>query len=148
MKVKSLPIKQTFDLTSDPEGIAKVTIRQAREDENIARQDMFSKITRVFDGEGVDGSSQKVRVEVESNDLRLRRRECYLVLENVEGVFGSDAKELFRSANSGNGELVRNAMTETEFSMSWNQLDEEAREEIYGYVMEVNPTWDQHSSKK
>lgn len=141
MRVKSLPLSETFSLESDPEKQATVTVRQAREEEHIRRQDLFSRITRVYENEN-ESAYNRVRIEMDQNSLRLRRMECYLVLEDVSGVLNESEKELFQSTGGVQGKLVRNAMSQGEFERAWGMLDEETATEIHGYVMKMNPMWD------
>lgn len=147
MRVKSLPKVETFKLQSDPEGLATVTIRQAREEENIRRQDLFSKVTRVFE-ESTELGPVRNRIEIEANELRIRRTECYLVIEEITGILDENGNELFRSAGGPSGKLVRNAMTIQEFDRAWSMLPEDTIEEIYAYVLTMNPTWDNEKKGK
>lgn len=148
MKIASKPISQTFNLECDPEEVAMVQVNQAREGEHLERMDMFSRVTRVYEDSTLRGmgiGDGKLRLQVEQNARRLRRKEAYLTLASLTGFLvedgGGKTVELFRSEGSVDGRWIKNAMTEDEFNMAWAMLPRDAVEEISQYVLEVNPTW-------
>lgn len=141
MKIHSKPLFQTFKLTTDPDGEAEVLVRQAREGENIERNQLFSK-TRY-----VQTNALETAAEQEINPSLLRRKEAYLTLGRVSGLVVVDDNgnetELFKSRESSDeGPSVRAAMTETEFNRAWNRLPPEMAREIVDFVYKVNPDWD------
>lgn len=136
MKVLAFPTMKTFDLKSDPEGVAKVTVRQASQGENIQRQDAGSTRRQVW-GDDTD----KMAIEFDYNFLELQRKEAYLTLASVTGIEDEFGNPLFRSAETSRGARVSAAMSEDEFNAAYNKLPAEVCEEIAGYVHEVNPSW-------
>lgn len=143
MKITAIPIQQTFNLESDEDGIASVTIRQAREGEQVERQDFFSRVSRVYEDPllGNIGLSGRIRLETEQNRLRLLRKEAYLTLARVSNITLSDGNELFRTETTVDGPSVRAAMTEDEFNRAWGLLPSEVAAEISQYVHDVNVQW-------
>jgi hypothetical protein len=138
MRVLSLPLIEVFPLKADPEKKAEVTIRQAREGENIERNEMFSRTTRIYD----DNVLGEIRLQQEYNQRKLRRKEAWLVIGRVTGVLGDDGEELFKSAEGIDGPSVREAMSEEAFNRAWGKLPPEAAAEISTYVHKINKTWD------
>ena len=144
MKITTFPLMKEFPLKCDESGEAYVKVRQAREGENAERDDMFSTITRVFevpeiDGVQVDGN---VKLETSQNPTKTRRKEAYLTLASIRGITDEAGNELFRHSGTVDGDMVRGAMSESEFNRVWNRLPPDAVSEIMGYVYELNPTWD------
>jgi hypothetical protein len=145
MKIATFPITEEFQLKTDPDEEARVYIRQAREGENTAREDMFSKTTRIFENPEIgtvafDGS---VKLQSDQNPAKIRRKEAFLVMGKVIGITDEKGNELFRSEESIDGPSVRAGMSETEFNRVWNRLPPEVAKEISEYIWKVNPTWDQ-----
>lgn len=130
----SKPILQTFKLTTDPDGVAEVTIRQAREGENIERNGLFSKTRYITTG--LESSAEQ-----DINSGFLRRKEAYLTLARVSGFTDDNDVELFRSKDENDLPSVKAAMTETEFNRAWARLETKVAREIIKFVYEVNPDW-------
>jgi hypothetical protein len=138
MKISASPLMQTFSLESDPEGVAQVTIRQAREGENIERSELFARTQRVFD----DTLVGTIRLETEYNQLRLRRKEAYLTLASITGIQDAETgDEWFRSGETVDGASIRAVMSEAEFNRKWGLLPPDMVREIVRLVHRVNPTW-------
>ncbi len=138
MRILSLPIMETFDLVSDPDGKAQVTIRQAREGENIERNEMFARTTRIYN----DDQIGEIKLQQEYNQRKLRRKEAYLTLGRFTGVEDENAKELFSFAETKDGPSIKVAMDESQFNSAWGKLPPEAAAEVSRLVYQVNPTWD------
>lgn len=143
MKIDALPIQKTFDLESDPDGNATVTVMQARHGEDIERNDMFSSITRIYEDPilnsiGLDG---RLKLQTNQNILRIRRKEAYLTLARISGITDGSGHELFRSKDGPGGERIRYAMDESEFAAAWGMLPNEVIREISEKIYEVNPHW-------
>ena len=136
MKVLAFPTMQSFDLKTDPEGLAKITVRQASQGENILRQDAGSTRRQVW---GDD--TERMSIEFDYNGLELQRKEAYLTLALVSGIEDEMGNVLFRSAETSRGPRVSAAMTEDEFNAAYNKLPADVCEEIAGYVHEVNASW-------
>ncbi len=135
MKVSSTPLMQEFSLESDPDGVAVVLVRQAREGENIERAKMFAR-TR-YGQDSTDGAY----AEQEINARLLRRKEAYLTLGRATGFLDENEKELFRSKETKEGPSVKAAMSEQDFNTAWDRLLPEAAAEIGRDIFEVNATW-------
>lgn len=148
MKITAIPLMETFDLTTDEDGKSSVTVRQAREGEFLERMDFFSKITRVYEDPmlGAIGLSGNLKLQVEQNEKRLRRKEAYLVLARVTGIVLDDGSELFRSKDGVDGASIKDAMSEEEFNRAWGKLPEATALEISKYVRSVNPDWSPEGS--
>jgi hypothetical protein len=149
MKIAAALTKE-FKLESDPDGEAIITIRQARNGEEIERADHFSRITRnvhdpMLDSAGFNG---RVSLTFEQNDQRLRRKEAYLTMGKLTGIYTGDGSELFQYKVTRDGPSVREAMSETEFNRAWAYLPVEMADEITKFVREVNPTWDPNFDEK
>jgi hypothetical protein len=130
------PTLKSFNLKSHPE--VEVTVRQASENENISRNDMFAKSTRIFD----DNELGEIRVQQEYNRRKLWRREAYLTLASISGINDPDGNPLFRTKDGKDGERISRAMTETEFNEMWGALPSSVVDEIVEQcVHEVNVTW-------
>jgi hypothetical protein len=145
LKIQMKPVKQGFKLICDEDKIAEVTINQAREGEHLERQDMFSRVTRVYEDPTLRGlgiGDGKLRLQVEQNTRRLRRKEAYLTLSSITGIVDDEGSELFRAGDGTDGIWIKSAMTEDEFNLAWAMLPREVTEEIAEYVLDVNPDWD------
>lgn len=153
MKISSAPISQTFQLKTDPDGVAEIVVNQATEGENIERGELFSN------NRYVQTETFETAVEQRINPRRLHRKEAYLTLARMTGFEMAivDKKgepvldketglpktvELFKSKLADSGERVRAAMSETEFNQAWDRLDPAMVREIVTCVLEVNPDWD------
>ena len=139
MKIRAKAVIQSFNLTTDPDGEAVVTVRQAREGETQERNDMLSTVSRVYESR-VDNALMKLEQSV--NRRKLMRKEAYLTLANVTGVVTEDGEEVFKSKETVDGPSVRGGMSETAFNLVWDRLPPEVATEIVSFVYAVNPTWD------
>jgi len=137
MKVVSKPIIETFKLETDPDGDATVTVRQAREGENIERAAAFAETTRMYTQDSDD-----MQIKQRYNRRELVRLEAYLTLGRVTGIVDEDGNELFKSKDGKDGPSVREGMSQNDFNHSWGLLAPDVVAEIVGYVYDVNPTWD------
>lgn len=143
MRLDNLPLMETFDLKSDPDKMASVTVRQASEGEAIERSQLLSRTRWVDNGMG------ERAVEQDINYRRLYRREAYLTLGKLTGILvpdkhGNDV-ELFRHKETPYGPKVSAEMSESEFNFAWDRLSGDMVREIVGYVHEVNPDWSRDS---
>jgi hypothetical protein len=141
MKFSSYPIMESFVLESDPTGETTVTVRQAREGENIERGEMFAKTNRIYD----DALIGEVKLQTEYNQRKLRRKEAYLTLASLSGIYTEDDKgkktEWFISGETDNGPSIKAAMSETSFNNRWNMLPTAVVNEIGKLIHQVNPDW-------
>lgn len=135
MKFEAFVLSSPFALTTDPDGDAIVTVRQATEGENIERNELFAKTRRVYN----DGQTEVV-LEQDYNIRKLRRKEAYLTLGSATG-FEFGGKELFDTKDDGDGPRIRGAMKESAFNTSWNRLKGPMVEEIMEQIYLVNPEW-------
>lgn len=135
MQFEAAVLSAPLALTTDPEGEAIVTVRQATEGENIERNELFAKTRRIYN----DGNSE-VTLEQDYNIRKLRRKEAYLTLATATGfVFQGD--ELFSTKDEGDGYRVRAAMKEGVFNAAWNRLPGPMVEEIVAHIYTINPEW-------
>lgn len=122
------PLEKEFKLT--PKGISPtdpivVKFKQAREADNIARQEMLSRpITRSWEEAGY---AEKVQVSVFGRrmaiDVYLSLFACNLVDQNDKPVFTFKEKTL------------------EDFMVKWGMLPPEWAEAIYEACLRVNPVW-------
>ena len=128
MQIKSKPITQEFPLITDPDKLARITIKQATFGEDKQRADSYAVSQRYWK-EGVG-----MVIEQNENKARLIAREIYLTMIGGSG-FLKDGKEVFAFKN---GKLD---MTEGEFYVQLDELDGGMVKEMSDCVYKVNPTW-------
>ena len=136
MIITMKPLVRTFQLAESPE--VEVTVRQASEDENIQRADLFAKSERIFGDDEVG----EVRVKQEYNRRKLHRKEAYLTLASISNLTDENGDELFKVKETKNGTSISKGMKEAEFNEAWGLLPATITEEIVGFVHAVNVTWD------
>ena len=128
MQIKSKPITQEFALATDPDKVARITVKQATFGEDKQRADSYATSTRYWK-EGVG-----MVIEQNENRARLIAKEIYTTLVSATG-FLKDGKEAFAFKN---GKLD---MTEGEFYAQLDELDGDMVKEMVDCVYKVNPTW-------
>lgn len=128
MQIKKKPIIQEFQLKSDPDGIATVTIRQATFEQDTIRSDAYATRRTIWRAEGAV-------VEENRNIARVYAKEIYATIVGASGFLDEKKKEIFAFEDS------KLAMTETEFYEAIGLLDSETVLEIRDCVYRVNPTW-------
>ena len=142
MKMQAQPLMQEFELKSDPDGEARITVRQATEGDNIARASLFAKTNRIINDETI---GTNITLQTEFNQRELRRKEAYLTLGSVVGIYSEDVEgereEWFQNAQTADGPSVKAAMSENMFVRQWNRLPPEIATEISLRVRDANPTW-------
>jgi hypothetical protein len=135
--VLSAPLIKEAILSADASGEATVVARQATEAENILRNEMFARTSRVIN----DDVAGEIRLEQDYNVRKLRRKEAFLTLNKVVGIQDERGAELFRYAITADGERVSAGMKEDEFNKAWGRLPGSIITEIMDVVYEANPDW-------
>jgi hypothetical protein len=112
-----------YDVKGEP---TKVTIRQATQGEHAARNDLFSMITRHYDGDEVSVSQR-----ISFDDLH--KREVFLTLCACN-IVDEDGKPLFTFEDD-------RCTSEKDFENGWYLLSPAVANEIHAKVLEVNIDW-------
>lgn len=142
MKLFSADLLKSFEVSvKNPDGeteILQIGVRQATEGDNIERNQLFAKTRRVYN-DGVED----LTIETDYNVRSLRRKEAYLTLGSVTGIWLNDEETIpaFRSKLVDGGMSVRASMNEGEFNKMWNGLPPHVARAISDKVMEANPDW-------
>lgn len=105
-----------------------VTIRQATTEADMAREAVYSEVTRVFD------ENAPVQLRQRWTMAELARREVYLTLAECN-IVKDDGKPLFKFRD---GKLN---MQEYDFNDAWGLLPSDVAGEIHDKVLEVNIKW-------
>lgn len=139
MKIKSLPVIREFELESDPEGQARIKIRQATYAQNSEREQIFAAQEYTFNDEQRGQMTQKFNW----TQSQLEMKEIWLTLAGASGFLieedGKEPYELFTFVESrGNPRL---AVDEQEFYRRLGLLPGEVVREMHQCVREVNVHW-------
>lgn len=132
MKILSAPITRTFNLQSDPDGLAAVTIRQATFAEDRERQELFAKIRMIFD----DERRGQIVQENSPSTGEIMQLEIALTLAGAEGIEDEEGNPIFHFKEHAG---VSRVAERGQFYRALGRLPGEAVREIWGYVREVNP---------
>lgn len=138
MRIESTPLIQEFNLETDPDGVASVSVRQATEGENIQRAALFARTTRILE-EADTGDT--IKYEQEYNARQLRRKEAYLTLASISGIVDEKDHEWFKSGPGKDGPRISNAMSEGQFNDAWDRLPGNVADEIIRHIHSVNVGW-------
>jgi hypothetical protein len=141
--IQRKPTVKEFVLQADPEGETKVVIKQATEDENLRRSDLFSESTRVI--EMTDDEGDTMQWKQKFNIRRQMRYEAYLTLCAVPGLEWEDGKDVFKTRTTNDGDRLN--MNESAFNKAWGKLPAEVIKEIHSYITDVNPQWGSNSGE-
>lgn len=134
------PLIKRFELTETDEkyGIegepSYVMIRQATQEQNEIRQQMFADFNRVFDFE----KDSQVELRESRNFLVLTRVEVYLTMVDCN-ILDENGNALFKFKKDGNNSVLD--MTESEFKKAFGKLPGDIAGEIHRKVREVNISW-------
>lgn len=134
------PLIQRFELeeTDKKYGIEGdptfVVIRQATQEQNEIRQQMFAQFNRIFDFKEDD----KVELKETRNFLILARTESYLTMVDCN-ILDENGNALFRFKKDGANSFLD--MTEAEFKKAFGKLPGDIATEIHKKVREVNVSW-------
>ncbi len=135
MILSKTPILKTFGLRADEEGKATVTIRQANngDEMEIAKLGERQRWVGNDNGETRD-------LEVKFNYEETKRLQVRRVLAGTTDIFAADGVTPAITFRDGaNGQEVAKA---DEFNAVWAKLPSVVADEIYEYVLDVNPQWD------
>jgi len=133
MILSKTPITRTFFLKADPEGKASVTIRQAN---NGDEMDIAKLGERQRWSRNVDGTNDLV---VQFNYEETKRLQVKLVLTDTAEILDDEGKSAFTFRMGKNGNEIANT---DQFNATWARMDVVVADEIYEYVLDVNPNWD------
>lgn len=111
-----------------------VVIRQATQEQNEIRQQMFAQFNRIFDFAEED----KVELKETRNFLVLARNETYLTLVDCN-ILDENKNSLFRFKKDGANSILD--MNELEFKKAFGKLPGDIANEIHKKVREVNISW-------
>lgn len=131
MPVLSKPIYETFTLVNDPLH-ATVTIRQARFGEMRQRAETVSKMRYMPQG-------SNMIYEQDFNTEDAKAYDIYLTLAAASNFLDEDGNEVLRFKRDGN--VDRLAMTDRDFYRVLDNIEPAIVNEIYGYVLKVNPSF-------
>lgn len=144
MKLKSKPVVEDFKIVADPEGEARVTIRQATTGDHLRRADLFADTSRVWN----DDEYGQVELKQKWNRLEQHRMEAWLTITSLTGIIDEDTgKEIFPTRQHPKTGVEYLAMSKQEFFDAWDRLPTDLTDEIHGYILEVNPQWDPDAEK-
>jgi hypothetical protein len=131
---KELPITdQSYGCEGDP---SYVIIKQARQHEQIKRQDLFKRLERSWNSSDDPNTIHLVQ------DISMEmvwREEAYMTLVECNLV-DADGKILFPSTQTKNGH-PQLTMDRAAFEAAWGDLFPDINREIIAKIHEVNPQW-------
>jgi len=133
IKIESKPVEIEHFLKSDPDGQAKVTVRQATTGDQIRLASLFQNQRQVWN----DAVIGEVAIEKKFNYPELKRMRAFLTITSIVGVTDSVGRELFEFSET----VPRRFKSEQHFNEVWNMLPAELSEEIYQAVLMANPQW-------
>lgn len=140
MKLKIKPITQQFNLEYDVEGQSTVTIRQVKAGDLVRLGDLFAEQTQIWDDEDLGA----IQLKRKWNAEELKQERAYCSLVGLDLTVEETGEPWFKFKEGRNGPEL--AMTRAEFIERWGLLDAELANEIYGYVVKVNPVFDPNAS--
>jgi len=132
-----VPEERKFRLEKfDPEGDSYVVIRKAVQRQHAALVNTTAPTTTVYTDEfGI----RRERITTVGKE-EIKRRAVYLTLVD-SNLADRDGAPLFRFTENTAGQQYLD-MEELEFdSVAWGTLPPECADEIYEYVLAVNPLW-------
>jgi hypothetical protein len=136
MRISSKPIMETFALKTDPEGIAKVTIAQATFGSSRRIAETTSKQIHRWNDQAVGV------MEMERN-FNFRDEQALKIFETLtgtEGMVDDDTNQPWFNFTPVDG--VMRPADRDQFNIQLNKLPDLTIDEIYGYVLKMNPQWD------
>lgn len=140
MKVKIKPITKQFPLKGDETGLSTVTIRQIKTADLVQLGDLFSEQTQVWD----DAELGKMQLKNKWNPQALKQERAYRTLVAADISSEETGESLFKFKQTKNGPELD--MSRKDFIEAWGSLDAELTDEIYDYVVEVNPVFNPNAS--
>src|SRR5664279_2131442 len=129
------PVVKEFKLKCDPDGVATVVIRQARNVDTERRGELFATTTAELDGRTTTALRQHWNIHEQ------RRIEAGLVVVSITGIDVSEGDPsamdeksvpLFKTKDTPDG--LRLDMSLGEFYSAWGQLEDEYVREIHNYI--------------
>lgn len=137
IKIESKPVELEYQLKSDPDGEARVTVRQATTGDQIRLASLFQNQRQVWN----DAVIGEVAIEKKFNFPELKRMRAFLTITNVVGITDFAGRELFEFSET----MPRRFKSEQHFNEIWNSLPAELSDEIYQAVLKANPQWDENA---
>lgn len=140
MKLKIKPIVKQFTLDFDVEAKSTVTIRQIKTGDLVQLGDLFSEQTQVWDDEDFG----QVQLKRKWNAEELKQERAYRTLVGLDLTVEESGESWFRFKEGKNGPELD--MSRAAFIERWGLLDPALANEIYKFVVEVNPVFDPSAS--
>lgn len=137
MKLNTKPIQTRFIVTSDPDGEMWVEIRQATFNDSHQVRELSARTSFLDTKDGIE-----LKTEVNQADLMFRM--IFLTLVGIGGIYDAEDEHVeieFLKFREQNGRISV-AHSEQEFRRIFGQLPDEIVEEIYQFVLDMNPQWD------
>ena len=136
MKVSMKPVTKEFALSGDSSGDSKVIIKQVTAGDERKLAAMNEDTTQVWDphSKKLTGIKQKWNPE----NLKRERIWVTMISADIEDEEKPGAC-LFPSKQGQNG--LERAFSREQFNTYYDALPSPLWEEIYGYVVDVNPHW-------
>lgn len=136
--MKLSTVTKDFDLKNDPDGEAKITVKQANFGASAEREELSARIRWVTTGE----IAGEMAAEQHRNFMKVWVKELYFTLMAASGFMNEDNEELFKFRNKPNSLGIYLDMSETQFWNAVASLPYEIVEEMHDAVLNVNPQWD------
>ena len=133
--VKRFELEETdakYGIEGDP---TYVIIKQATQEQNEIRQQMFAQFNRVFD---FAEEGDKVELKETRNFLVLARTETYLTMIDCN-ILDENGNALFKFKKDGSNSVLD--MSDLEFKKAFGKLPGDIAQEIHKKVREVNISW-------
>jgi hypothetical protein len=136
MKISMKPVVKEFSLSGDPSGDSKVIIRQVTAGDNRKLGELNAEATQIWDP--VTKKLTGVKQRWNAENVKRERIWTTLVQADLEDEEKPGAS-LFPSKQGPNG--LERAFSREVFNSTYDALPDELWEEIYAFVIDVNPQW-------
>lgn len=133
MAVAMKPVSRRFELQSDPG--STINVRQVRTGDLVHLGNLFSDQTHEWEEQEVG----RVRMTRKWNFEELKRERVYVTLVGCDIVSEETNEPIFKFREGKRGPELD--MTPAQFYAVWGALPVEITDEIYNYVLVVNPVF-------
>ncbi|PJF45110.1 MAG: hypothetical protein CUN55_00540 [Phototrophicales bacterium] len=133
-RVSIKPVIKDFQIEL-PEGVANITIRQARTGDVMRRGEFFAESTLIYD----DAQVGRAELKQKRNSYEIRAFEVQATLVGAD-LEDEEGNPIFRFREGKNGPELN--MSDREFLAAWGALPVHITDAIYDCVLEMNPMWD------
>lgn len=142
MKQTTKSVEKTRMITSDPDGKLTVTIRQAAFGESRQRAELTAGM-RIVE----TGKDNTLAMEQDVNQNDIKAKSIYLTLSGITGIEDEDGNvvEPIPFRKEGGKNVV--AIGEAAFNRVISNWPDEVIDEIYDFVLEMNPQWDNRKKR-